>query len=120
MSMYAMAAGTAEAKKWYLTPFSLSPFQSPCCRRGSRAGDERPHPRSVLEAYRREADGQLGRRCGGETLTPHRLVVFAAKRLKSRGGALKGADLLAGWKTGTCTIFPFLLQTFCPFRPHLA
>jgi hypothetical protein len=30
-----------------------------------------------------------------ETLTPHRLIVFAAKRLKSRGGALKGAHLLA-------------------------
>jgi hypothetical protein len=31
----------------------------------------------------------------GETLTPHPLIVFAAKRLKSRGGALKGAHLLA-------------------------
>ena len=32
--------------------------------------------RRVLEAYRREADGQLGRRCGGETLTPSKMAIW--------------------------------------------
>ena len=73
----------------------------PGCRRGSGAGDERPHFASVLEAYRGEADAQLGRRCGSETLTGYRQSVSAAKRLNGRGGALKDAHLRA-----TCSVLP--------------
>ncbi len=54
----------------------------------------------LLEAYRREADGQLGRRCGGENLTPYRLIIFAAKREGVR--ILRSFAAVPQYPAGSC------------------